>query len=102
MNIVEIATYIGAVSLILSVMGVMIAKLRPIFAMKDAVRKLYGDNFVDKAQEILDKSIVSDDDYAYICAMYKLYTEKLKADKNGLPWRKMEDIEIRHKKNNIK
>ena len=102
MNIIELAGYITAVGIILTTVGIITAKLRPLFAMKDAVRKLYGDNFVDKAQEIINKGYVSDGDYEYIQRMYKLYTVKLKADANGLPRRKMDDIETMHQKNIIK
>jgi len=99
MNIIELAGYITAVGAILTAIGVITAKLRPLFAMKDAVKKLYGDKFVDKAQEIINKGIVSDSDYEYIQQMYKLYTKKLKADSNGLPKSKMEVIErLYHKK----
>jgi len=106
MSVFEIAGLIGAVSLILGTIIAVYKKLsKPIKVLldiRDAVKTLYGKAFVDDAQKIIDTGSVTDSDYVHLQKKYKLYVEKLGGDKNGLPRRKMDDIEDMHKNRNIK
>lgn len=96
-DIFVLAQWIGAISVVSGAVVIICKRLKVLLVIKYAVRKLYGDAFVDEAQKRLNTGYISDSDYEYLKNMHKLYVDKLGGDSNGLPKRKMDDVEELHK-----
>jgi len=101
-DIIGLAQWITAIGIILGALGILFKKLKPLYSLKNAVKKLYHDAFIEEAQEKIDSGKISDAEYVLIKDMYKTYTENLGGDKNGLPKSKMDTVEEMHKGSNIK